>query len=91
MVVPPTEHHPELLLKVVLPKLPAGSCCGESRSPLAKPAMEELDPRGETPRHTPALGGSEGIPAPGWITLALCLLENKVCRGFYCHPARAVS
>lgn len=39
----------------------------------------------------PGFGVQRGIRAPGWITLALCLLENKICRGFHCHPASAVS
>ena len=48
--------------------------------------MEGLDllvgrPCGETLRRTPALGCREGVPSLGSIVFALCLLENKICRG----------
>lgn len=86
MVPTPAEHHPELLLKVAMPKLPAGSCGGKSRSPLAKACRGGAGPAGgcpcgETPRSTPALGCREGVPALAWTAFALCLLENKICRG----------
>lgn len=84
----PAKHHPELPLKVVMPELPAGagSCHGKSRSPLAEACCGGAGPTGRCPRggtlrSTPALWCREGIPALGWIAFALCLLENKICRG----------
>lgn len=79
---PPAEHHPELLLKVVMPELPAGSCCSKSRSPLAKACRGGAGPaggrpRGETLRSTPDLGCREGFPRLAGLPLPCACLKTR--------------
>ena len=67
----PAEHHPEQLLKVVMPELPAGGCCGESRSPLAKACHGGAGPAGGTPmwgdtEENPSFGVQRGCPL-AWL------------------------